>query len=65
MKKTNFVKSLLLHIRYPWTAACLFILWLGLAIICAILNLSSQEIIWLACGAGATTLIISLVGFSN
>lgn len=65
MKKTNFMKSLLLHIRYPWTAACLFILWLGLAIICAILQPSVTEITGLACGAGVVTLIISLVGFRN
>lgn len=63
MKKNSFMKSLLLHIRYPWTAACLFILWIGLAILCAILQLSAEEITWLACGAGATTLIISLIGF--
>lgn len=65
MKKTSFMKSLLLHIRYPWTAACLFILWIGLAILCAILQLSAEEITWLACGAGATTLIISLIGFNS
>lgn len=65
MKKNSFMKSLLLHIRYPWTAACLFILWLGLAIICTILKPSVAEITGLACGAGAVTLIISPVGFRN
>ena len=65
MKQNNFIKSLLLHIRYPWTAACLLILWIGLAIICAILHLSTEEITWLTCGAGLTTLIISLIGFRN
>jgi len=65
MKKNSFMKSLLLHIRYPWTAACLFILWIGLAIICAISQFNSGEIIGLVCGAGVATLIISLVGFSG
>lgn len=63
MKKGSFMKSLLLHIRYPWTAICLLILWVGLAIMCAVLQLASEEIIWLVCGAGAATLVISVVGF--
>ena len=63
MKKGSFMKSLLLHIRYPWTAICLLILWVGLALMCAILQLPSEEIIWLVCGAGVATLIISVVGF--
>ena len=65
MKQNNFIKSLLLHIRYPWTAACLLILWIGLAIICAILHLSTEEITWLTYSAGVTTLVISLIGFRN
>lgn len=63
MKKNSFMKSLLLHIRYPWTAICLLILWVGLAAMCAMLGLSSEEIIWLVCGAGLATLIIAMVGF--
>lgn len=63
MKKGSFMKSLLLHIRYLWTAICLLILWVGLAIMCAVLQLVSEEIIWLVCGAGAATLVISVVGF--
>ena len=63
MKKTNFMKSLLLHIRYPWTAACLFILWIGLAILCTVLSLTAEQITYLACGAGFATLVISLIGF--
>lgn len=65
MKKNNFLKSLLLHIRYPWTAICLLILWLGLAAVCAILKLGEVEVIWLTCAAGVATLIITLVGFGG
>ena len=63
MKKTNFTKSLILHIRYPWTAICLLILWVGLAIMCAILNLNTGEIVELIYCAGVATLVIALVGF--
>lgn len=66
MKKTsNFTKSLILHIRYPWTAAALLIMWVGLAVMCMILNFSSQDLITLICLAGGATLIIALVGFKK
>ncbi len=63
MKKNSFMKSLLLHIRYPWTAICLLILWVGLAIMCAVLGLPSEEMVWLICGAGLATVLIAMVGF--
>ena len=63
MKKTNFTKSLLLHIRYPWAAICLLILWIGLAVMCAILHLDASEVIELAYCAGVATLIIAFAGF--
>lgn len=62
-KSTNFTKNLLLHIRYPWTAICLLILWIGLAIICAVLSLANTEIMILICLAGLATLILAIVGF--
>ena len=65
MKEKGFAKSLILHIRYPWTAACLLILWVGLAVVCAILSLPSGEVIGLICGAGVATLIIAVVGFAG
>lgn len=61
--KNNFMKNLILHIRYPWTAVCLLLLWVGLAIMCAILQLTTSEIIELICLSGAATLIIALIGF--
>lgn len=65
MKKNSFTKSLLLHIRYPWTAICLLILWIGLAVMCAILHLSTDEVVGLIYGAGVATLVIALVGFRS
>ncbi len=63
MKEKSFMKSLILHIRYPWTAICLLILWVGLAAMCAALGLTSGEAIGLICGAGVATLVIAIVGF--
>lgn len=63
MTKNSFTKNLILHIRYPWTAACILVLWLGLAVLCAILHFSINELTTLLSVAGATTLIIALVGF--
>ena len=65
MKEKSFIKSLILHIRYPWTAVCLLILWVGLAIMCATLSLARGEVIGLICGAGAATLVIAIVGFAG
>lgn len=63
--KGSFTKSLILHIRYPWTAACLLILWIGLAVMCAVINFMTEEVILLISGAGVATLIIALVGFKG
>lgn len=59
------MKNLMLHIRYPWTAICLLILWVGLAVMCAILHLTISEIVTLICLAGVATLIIAIVGFRS
>lgn len=64
MKKTsNFTKSLMLHIRYPWTAAALLTMWVGLAIMCMIMNFSNQDVMTLTYIAGGATLVIALAGF--
>ena len=65
MKSNNFMKSLMLHIRYPWTAICLLILWIGLAVMCAILHFTTEEVILLTCLAGGVTFVIALVGFKS
>ena len=65
MKEKSFMRSLLLHIRYPWTAVCLLVLWLGLAVMCAVLDLDGGEVVGLICGAGGATLIIAIIGFAG
>ncbi len=65
MNKTNFTKNLILHIRYPWTALVIFILWLGIAILCMIENYSSDNIIILTSISGIATLILALIGFKG
>lgn len=64
-KPNNFTKSLMLHIRYPWTAATLLILWLGVAIMCMLMDFSSQDIVILTSVTGFATLIIALAGFKK
>lgn len=64
-KPKNFANSLILHIRYPWTTACLLVLWVGLATMCTILHFSTNELMLLISLAGIATLIISVVGFRS
>lgn len=63
MKNQGFVKSLLLHIRYPWTAISVLILWIGLAVIASIVNLSVEELMIVVGVNGVATLIVALIGF--
>lgn len=63
--KNNFMKSLMLHIRYPWTAGVILILWIGLAVSCSFIDLSITELMLLCGASGATTLIIAWIGFSK
>lgn len=63
--KKSFTKSLMLHIRYPWTAACLLILWVGLAVLCAIMHFTQSEIITLISINSIATLIIAIIGFKG
>lgn len=63
MKNQGFVKSLLLHIRYPWTAATILILWVGLAVIANMINLSINELLIVVGVNGIATLVVALIGF--
>lgn len=65
MKKSNFTKNLILHIRYPWTAICLLILWAGFAVMCAILHFSINDLLILLGASTVVTLIIALIGFKG
>lgn len=63
--KKSWTKNLMMHIRYPWTAFCLLILWVGLAIMCTILQFSVEDLMILISVAGFATLIVALVGFQG
>lgn len=63
MKNQGFVKSLLLHIRYPWTAASILILWIGLAVIASIIQVSVDELMIVVGINGVATIVIALIGF--
>lgn len=59
----NFVKNLLLHIKYPYTAFIIAVIWIGIAIIIGIQSDPSAEFLIIA--AAVTSLIIALIGFSS
>ena len=63
MKENKFVKSLMLHIRYPWTAFCIAIVWLGLAIMSNFIVVDNVEL--LIGAAGVTTVLLAVVGFGK
>lgn len=59
----NFAKNLLLHIKYPYTALIITIIWIGMAIIIGIQPDPQAELLFVA--TAATSLIIAFVGFSS
>ena len=63
MKNQGFLKSLLLHIRYPWTAVVILIIWVGLATIVNFIQPTTGELMILIGVNGVATLVIALVGF--
>lgn len=63
MKNQSFIKSLLLHIRYPWTAVVILIIWVGVAVIASFIQPTTNELMVLIGVNGLATLIIALVGF--
>lgn len=63
MKNRSFIKSLILHIRYPWTAAVILILWVGLAIVVSFIAPSINELMILIGINGVATLVVALIGF--
>lgn len=63
MRNQSFIKSLLLHIRYPWTAVVILIIWIGLAVVVGFIQPSTTDLMILIGANGVATLIIALVGF--
>lgn len=62
MKSNNFFKKLVLHIKYPYTALIIAIMWISMVLIC-IKQISNLEI--LIVSTAICTLIIALVGFKT
>lgn len=63
--KNNFMKNLVLHIRYPWTAGVILILWIGLAVSCGFISPSATDLMILCGAGGVATIIIAWIGFSK
>lgn len=61
MKKNNVVKNIMFHIRYPYTAAIIAIMWMGIAIIS--LNQKGVNFEALIILTSLCTLFIAILGF--
>ena len=59
----NFIKSFLLHIKYPYTAAIISVMWIGIAIIIGLQQNPEVEI--LVAAVAIASLIIAVIGFSS
>ncbi|MFV0484749.1 MAG: hypothetical protein ACK5MU_00750 [Candidatus Saccharimonadales bacterium] len=60
---SNFSKSLLAHIKYPYTAAIIAVMWIGMAIILGLSGGANFEILLVS--TAAVSLVIALIGFSS
>ncbi|MEI3508226.1 MAG: hypothetical protein V8R01_03780 [Bacilli bacterium] len=64
MKTGNkFVKSIVLHIKYPYTALIIATIWISMAIITINQNQNNFETLIIA--TSICTLIIALIGFKT
>ena len=59
----NFAKSLLLHIKYPYTASIISIMWIGIALIIGIQSSPDTEALILL--TAISSLIVAVIGFSS
>ena len=59
----NFMKSLLLHVKYPYTALIIAVMWIGVAIIINMQAAAELEVL-----IGATvfaSLVVAIIGFAS
>ena len=63
MKSNKLIKNILFHVKYPYTAAIIAIMWVSMAIIIINQNLNNLEI--LLSITSLCTIIISLIGFKS
>ncbi|MDR1032939.1 MAG: hypothetical protein LBL84_02925 [Candidatus Nomurabacteria bacterium] len=59
----GFLKNLILHIKYPYTAAIIAIMWIGMAILIGLQQ--SAEIELLIVATAVCSLTIAIIGFTS
>ena len=59
----NFLKSFVLHIKYPYTALIIAVMWVGMAILLGLSGGENFEL--LICLTSVATLIIAGIGFKG
>ncbi|MDR2064023.1 MAG: hypothetical protein LBQ02_04560 [Candidatus Nomurabacteria bacterium] len=60
---SNFIKNLIMHIKYPYTAAIIAVMWVGVAIIVSVQNTNNMEVLISITALGS--LIIANIGFKS
>jgi len=58
----NFMKNLVLHVRYPYAATAIVIMWLGMAVIIGLQQSPDVELLLVI--TAVSSLIIAIVGFT-
>ena len=58
----KFMKNIILHIKYPYTALVIAIMWIGMAII---ISRQENNLETLVIATAIFTIIISLIGFKS
>ena len=59
----NFMKSLLLHIKYPYTALIIAVMWIGMATIIWIQSATEVELLITA--TAVCSLVVAIIGFAS
>ena len=63
MKKNKFLTNVMVHIKYPYTALIIAVMWIGIAIIIVAQEQSNFEILIIA--TALSTLLIAMSGFKG
>jgi len=63
MEKNKFVRNILLHIKYPYTALTIAIMWIGMAIMIVAQQQPNFDLLILA--TAICTLTVALIGFKK
>ena len=58
----KFIKNIILHIKYPYTALVISVMWIGMAII---ISRQEHNLETLVIATAICTVIISLIGFKS